>query len=53
MKNGFIFPVKAQLVSFKAANLGLNIKVLPEINPTIRSYTPMLSSKRLNQAGCI
>ena len=51
MKNRFIFPSVAQLVSFKAVKIGRTLKEQSEINPAVHPFTIMLSSKQFNQAG--
>lgn len=51
MKNRFIFPSVAELVSFKAVNIGRTLKAQSEINPAVHSFTILLSSKQFNQAG--
>ena len=50
MKNRFISPSEARLVRFKAVNSG-DSNALSEINSAFRPFTPILSSKPLNQAG--
>lgn len=51
MKNRFIFPSVAELVRFKAVNIGRTLKVQSEINPAVHPFTNMLSSKQFDQAG--
>lgn len=51
MKNRFIFPSVAQLVSFKAVKTAINFKAQSKINSAVHSFTSMLSSKQFNQAG--
>jgi hypothetical protein len=51
MKNRFILPSVAQLVSFKAVKIVRKLKRQSEINPAVHSFTILLSSKQFNQAG--
>jgi hypothetical protein len=51
MKNRFILPSVAQLVSFIAVKVDRILKEQSEINPTVHSFAIILSSKQFKQAG--